>query len=71
MWLIGPRMYGFIANEQTSVLPAIEEQRHGNMFVFITTKAEANWMQVAPITQLGAASFSAFKVEVFFLSFLL
>lgn len=63
-------MYGFRANEQTSVLPAIEEQRHGNMFVFITTKAEANWMQVAPITQLGAASFSVFKVEVFFFFFL-
>lgn len=49
-------MYGFIANEETSVLPAIEEQHHGSMFIFISTKAEANWMQVAPTTQLGAGA---------------
>lgn len=66
LWLIGPCMYGFIANEQTSVLSATEEQRHGNRLVFIATKAEANWMQVAPITQLGAAPFILLKVEGFF-----
>lgn len=62
-------MYGFIANEETSVLPAIEEQHHGSMFIFISTKAEANWMQMAPTTQLGAgASFFFFLLPPLTLS---
>lgn len=52
IWVVNWPVYGFIANEH--FLPAIGEQHHGSIFIFITTKAEENWMQVAPITQLGA-----------------
>lgn len=60
--LIGLRTYGFMLKEETSVLPAIEEEHHGSMFLCRTTKAEANWMQMPQITQLHVGSFSVFKV---------